>query len=454
MMKKTITHSLLIAAIAVFASCSSDDGGGGGDDGPITEPFLGQIDWTRTFGGTEEDNAQAVVTTPDGGFAILGFSKSIDGNITDQDAENNDYWLIRMDAQGNLLWNKTYGGSEDERGQDITTTSDGGFAIVGYSRSSDLDVGGNEGFHDIWVVKVDANGNMQWEKNYGFSGSDQGFSIIQTSDGGYFVSGFLDVSASGGDGNDDAPSRSAQHGVGEFWGHKLDANGNLQWRRYFGGTNNDRSNDVLQTSDGGFLMVGSSESDDFDITDPNGSYDFWAVKVSATGTMEWQKSFGGSGIDIGYSVVKSDDGGYLIAGDTRSSDGDISNLKGSADFWVVKINATGGLVWEKTYGGTDFESARSISKTADGNYIVSGSSKSTDGDLTNNYGQNDYWLIKINNNGTLLWEKSFGGSNLDFAFDAKETPDGKLVIIGNTESNDNDVAMNRGIKDAFIVKIK
>ena len=264
-------------------------------------------------------------------------------------------------------------------------TSDGGYALSGYSRSNDGDVSGNEGFQDHWIVKLDAQGEIQWEKNYGFSGSDQAFSIIQTSDGGYFTSGFLDVTASGGEGDDllesenDAETRAVQHGVGEFWGHKLDANGNKEWRRYFGGTNNDRAYAAVQADDGGILMVGASESDDFDISNPKGSYDFWAVRLNATGELLWERSFGGSEIDIAFAITKAQDGNYVIAGDTRSNDGDVSGFNGNADVWVIKINDQGTLLWEKTLGGTDFDSARAITTIPNG-FAITGSSRSSDMD--------------------------------------------------------------------------
>ena len=293
-----------------------------------------------------------------------------------------------MSESGTIVWSRTYGGSDEDQGQDILQTDDGGFLIVGYTRSSDGNVSINAGFYDQWVLKVDANGILQWEKSFGFAGTDQAFSVVGTEEGGFFVAGFLDVSASQGEGNS-GKGPSTAHGVGEFWGHKLDANGNVIWSRFFGGTGNDRSYDVLRTDDNAFLLVGASESEDFDITDSRGSYDFWVVKVNENGNLEWQKSLGGSGIDIAYSVVKAVNG-YIIAGDSRSTDGDISSNNGEADFWVIKIDLEGNLVWENSYGGSDFESAQAIVASTDGNYLITGTSKSADGDVSNDGGNNDF----------------------------------------------------------------
>lgn len=245
-----------------------------------------------------------------------------------------------------------------------------------------------------------------------------------------------------------------KHGVGEFWGIKLDASGNKEWRRYFGGTNNDRSYDTVQTEDGGFLMIGSSESDDFDITAPNGSYDFWVVKINAEGTKVWEKSFGGSEIDVGYAIATSGDGKYIIVGDSRSSDGDISNAKGNADLWMIQIDDNGNLIWEKSLGGTEFDTARGIYATQEGGFIITGNSRSNNGDVDENQGQSDIWNILIDSTGDVIWKSTIGGSLAEFAVGCTETQDKKILIVGSTESNDIDVPNNQGNKDIIIIKYK
>lgn len=461
-MKKN-TYFIIFATfiVAIFFSCSSDDGTSGETPTTPITGFQGEIEWLQTLGGSEEDTAQDITMTSDGGYAIVGFTKSINGDVNDNLSEQNDYWVARMDTNGNLLWSKTYGGTADDRGEAIKTTSDGGFVITGYSRSNDEDVTENNGFYDQWIVKLNANGDLIWEKSFGFSGSDQSFDIIQTSDGGYFTTGFLDITASGGQGSLGKPNASngsftnPEHGVGEYWCHKLDANGTVIWSRFFGGTNNDRSYATLETNDNNFIIAGSSESDDFDVTDSQGSYDFWVVKLSNTGDLIWQQSYGGSGIDIGYDIAKTSDGNYIVVGDTRSADGDVANFKGAADFWAIKVSdSNGALLWERTYGGSDFESARAVTALQAGGFAIAGSSKSTTVDVNSNYGQNDFWVIKISDNGNLLWEKNFGGSQLDIAYGIIETNDEKLVVAGNTQSTDGDINLNKGIKDALIIKIK
>ncbi len=458
-MKLSKNHILLtFFALAILVSCGKDD--------PAPQPqepvgFTGEVEFIKTFGGSNEDDAVSIVVANDGNFMVFGSTQSIDGDITDKTATDSDFWLLKLSPTGEKIWSKTYGGTSDERAARISKTNDGGFILSGFSRSDDGDVqSGNEGFHDYWVVKINNDGIIQWENHFGFSGSDQAFDAFQTTDGGYFVTGFLDVTASGGSGNDfgngdgNGDTRNPQHGVGEYWAVKLDASGNKVWRRYFGGTNNDRSYDALQTADGGYLMVGASESSDFDITDDKGSYDFWAVRLNANGDKIWTKSFGGSEIDVAYAVTKTNDGNYLLVGDTRSNDKDVTNPKGNADAWAVKFNDNGDKIWQKTYGGSEFESARSIHPLDNGKYVIAGNTRSTNGDVSANKGQNDAWAYIIDANGTLEFQKTIGGTSLDFAEDVIETADNKLLIVGNTESNNLDIPMNRGIKDFLIIKLK
>ena len=448
----TYSKSYIIIVLAFFLliSCSDDD------LTIIPISLTGEIEWQKTFGGSNDDIARGIIETDDGGYAVIGYTNSIDGDITDKFVEENDFWVLKLASNGIIEWQKTYGGSGDDLGRAIIQTNDGGYAITGPSKSSDGDGSNNEGQHDHWILKLDAQGTIQWEKSYGFAGHDHSQSIMQTDDGGYFIGGYLDVSASGGLGNETITKNYTKHGVGEFWGQKLDANGNLQWRRYFGGSNNDRIYKVLPAHDGNIMLVGSSESNDFDIKNSKGSYDYWIVKINNSGEMLWEKSFGGSGIDDGYAATTTNDGNYLIVGSAISNDGDISDSKGNSDVWAIKIDDNGNMLWEKSFGGSGFDVASAITKSAPGfnSYVIVGNSKSSDGDTTINNGENDFWVLKIDNSGKLLFEKSLGGSGLDFAYGVVETSDQKIVVIGETESSDKDITSNHGKKDIWIVKIK
>ena len=453
-----------IALCLVFTfSCGNDDDSLNTDNGNVDEPeiiFNNEIELVKTFGGSQEDDALSVVEIQDGNIAVFGYTQSNDGDVIGKITTDSDYWLIKFSQDLDIIWQKTFGGTSDDRGQDIVATIDGGFLITGFSRSTDGDVSENFGFHDFWALKLNTSGNVIWEKSFGFSGNDRSFAVIETSDGGYFISGFLDVSASDGAGNDNGvsgrPSKSifAKHGVGEFWGIKLNEDGETQWRRYFGGTNNDRSYDVIEAHDGNIIMVGSSESDDFDIINPRGSYDFWAVKVNLEGDLIWQKNFGGSSIDIGYGIEKTADGNYLFVGDTRSNDADVSNFKGNTDFWVIKFDESGQMIWEKTFGGADFDSARNGIELQNGDLLICGSSKSIDEQVSTNFGQNDVWLVHTNASGIIKSERNIGGTELDFAQQAIQFSDGSVIVVGSSESDDELVMENKGGKDVLVLKLK
>jgi len=445
---------IFILAIALFFFSCSDDDSVVLDNGYDQAVFLGEIDWVKSFGGTDEETAQSVIHTKDGGYAILGYSKSTDGDLTDKSIPVNDYWVLKLDEEGNVAWSNTYGGSKDDRGQSIIQTSDGGYAVAGYAMSDDGDATNNEGYHDNWILKLDELGVIEWEKSFGFSGHDHSYDLLQTADGGFFFAGFLDITAALDDGTYYKGNYLTRHGVGEFWGTKIDANGNLEWRSYYGGTNNDRAHAVIEADDGSFVMAGFSESDDYDISNTRGSYDFWVIKLTATGELLWERSFGGTGIEIAYDITKTDDGGYVVTGNTFSTDIDISMNHGESDVWLIKIADNGKLLWEKTFGGSQFDAAQGVITTYDGGFIITGNSKSIDGDVSENNGENDIWLIKTDSDGNLLWQSSYGGSNLDYGFDAVENLDKSLLLVGESSSNDFPNLINKGLSDAIIIKIK
>ena len=188
------------------------------------------VDFITTLGGSKNESAQAVVNTTDGGYAVLGHAQSMDGDVTNKSNESYDYWVLKFDTTNQLQWQKTYGGSDDDRGTDLIQTSDGGYAVIGKSKSNDLDVSENAGFDDFWVSKLDSSGSISWEYTFGFAGSDTPYSIIQTNDNGYLLSGVLDVSASNGQG--DRNSIGSRHAGGDYWVIKLNANGVKQWSNY------------------------------------------------------------------------------------------------------------------------------------------------------------------------------------------------------------------------------
>lgn len=409
-----------------------------------------QTAFVKTFGGSKNDVAKAVVKTADGGYAILGYTQSNDADITTKNNNSFDFLLLKFSEDDTLEWSKTYGGSDDDRGADLIVTNDGGFALLGYSKSSDGNLTSNKGAQDFWIIKTNANGTLLWQKTIGFSGADSGTSLIQTSDNGFLLTGVLDVTASGGQGN----AKSAQkHAGGDVWVLKLDAAANLEWSNYYGGSFTDTPLGIIETSDNAYIIAASSDSNDFNITHNKGSYDFWILKIAANGSLIWQKNFGGTEVDEPWAISNSNEGNFIIVGDTRSSNKDVSFNNGAADIWIIKISSDGNLLSEQTFGGSNFDVARAISKTDENHFLIAGSSRSSDG-IFFNQGQNDALILKIDATNTLLWQKTIGGSEIDFLYDIVQLNDNSIIAVGESSSNNADIPSNKGFSDVLIVKLK
>jgi hypothetical protein len=201
-------------------------------------------------------------------------------------------------------------------------------------------------------------------------------------------------------------------------------------------------------------MAGFSESVDSDISLSKGSYDFWVVKVDAKGEFVWERSYGGSGIEVSYDIAKTSDNAYVITGHTFSSDEQVAKNNGVSDIWLIKIDDSGALLWERTYGGTRYDTALSISLTGDGGFLISGNSRSSDMDVTKNAGENDIWILKTDSDGDLIWQQTYGGSELDSGYDALEREDGSILVVGSSPSTDFPMLQNKGMSDLVLIKVR
>jgi Secretion system C-terminal sorting domain len=402
------------------------------------------LNWQKTYGGSGEDLMWSIKQTTDGGYIVAGKTMSTDGDITGYHGGPSDYWVVKTDQSGNIQWEKTYGGSGDDRAIDIQVTADGSYIIAGFSDSNDGDVTGNHGSYDYWIVKTDQTGTIRWQKCYGGFNTDMECQVQLTIDGGYIIAG---TSYSN---NGDV---TGNHGQSDYWVVKTDSSGTIQWQKSYGGSWYEYFGNIRQTIDGGYIISGSSSSNDGDVTGNHGADDYWVVKIDSSGTIQWQKSYGGSNNDGGYCIQQTIDGGYIIAGTTSSIDGDVTGNHGGMDYWIVKTDQTGTIQWQKCYGGSYDDVGLSINQLTDGGYLIAGLSTSNDGDVTGNHGWNDYWVVKTDLSGIIQWQKCYGGSGDDRAIDIQVTADGSYIIAGFSDSNDGDVTGNHGSYDYWIVKL-
>lgn len=402
------------------------------------------VSWEKALGGTGVDQASCVAPTSDGGYIVGGRSQSNDGNVSGNHGSS-DYWLTKLNSTGSVEWEKSLGGSGDDRNTSVQQTSDGGYIVAGYSNSIDGDVTGNHGGYDFWVIKLDNTGAITWQKSYGGTGDDLANSIIQTSDGGYIVAGYttsLDGDISGYHG-----------GTADYWILKISNSGVAQWKKCFGGSSDDRAYAIRQSSDGSYVVCGYTNSNNNDVTGNHGSYDYWIVKLDNAGTIQWEKSAGGTLDDRAYSIESTTDGGFIVAGYAYSLNGDASFNNGSSDYWIVKLDNTGSITWQKSLGGSTADIAYSIIETSDNGYIAAGYTSSSNGDVSNNHGATDYWMVKLDSVGNVNWEKTIGGSSSDYAYCLKATADSGLVVAGYSSSNDQDITGNHGSSDYWVVKL-
>jgi hypothetical protein len=381
----TLTHNLASTDVIVdITGKTTADGGAHQRHLGLTGFIPG---FEETYGGTNKDYAQSAIATSDGGYAIAGYTASFG-------AGGGDFWLVKTDSAGNEQWNRTYGGIGVDVGHSVVQTSDGGYAIAGETYY------GYPDSVDFWLVKTDSAGNEQWNQTYGGTTDDYGWCVVQTSDGGYAIAGFTQSYGAGGN---------------DFWLVKTDAAGNSQWNQTYGGTNTDQGYSVVETVDGGYAIAGLTDS--FGA----GSLDFWLVKTDSAGVAQWNQTYGGTTGDFGTSVVQTSDGGYAIAGRTNSYG--VGN-----DFWLVKTDAAGNSQWNQTYGGTNYEEVHSVVQTSDGGYAIAGH--------TTSYGAGDYdvWLVKTDASGTVQWTQAYGGTGTDYWGIVVETSDGGYAIAGITWS--------------------
>lgn len=352
-----------------------------------------EVKWAKTFGGDLGDVGHSVKQVSGGGFIITGWTYSFG-------AGESDVYLVKTDADGNLLWTKTYGGASNDVGYSVQVTSDNGYIIAGYTESS------GEGGQDVYLIKTDESGYIMWERTIGGTNDDYGHSVKETSDGGYIIAGSTKSFGAGGQ---------------NVYLIKIDNLGHSVWTKTFGGGEDDRGYSVQQTTDGGYIIAGKKYS----FSDPN----VYLVKTDAEGNLLWEQTYGGAWSDEGRSVQQTSDGGYIITGRYT----EFSYLVLYPKVWLIKTDADGNKLWDKVYG--EYK-GHSIQQTADGGYIIAGRS---DGNA---------YVIKTDGNGESEWSNTYGGENEDRAYSIQQTSDGGFIFTGYTYS------FGEGGSDVYLVKVE
>jgi len=402
------------------------------------------IEWQKCLGGSGVDEAISIQQTNDGGYIVTGKTLSNNGDVTGNHGVS-DFWVVKLNGLGAIQWQRSLGGSNHDRGYSIQQTSDGGYIVAGQTESNDGDVSGLHGDIDFWVVKLNSLGAIQWQKTLGGSEWEEAWSVRQTTDGGYIVAG-RSISQDG--------DVTENHGGFDFWVVKLDETGTLQWQKSLGGSMDDIAYSVRQTVDGGYIVTGESESNDGDASGLHGSADYWVVKLSSLGVLEWQKMLGSTSLDRPNDIYPTNDGGYIVVGIASWSDGDVTGNHGSFDFWAVKLNELGEIEWQKSLGGSKEDYAQSVQQTSDGGYIIAGSTSSINGDVLGNDGGVDFWIVKLTPEGELQWQKTVGGTQADRALSIQQSSDGGFIVAGFTQSTNNgDVSGFHGTQDFWVVKL-
>lgn len=400
--------------------------------------FSQDIEWLRCYGGSERENAFTMSITDDAGFIVAGSAMSNDGDVSNNYGQS-DCWILKLDADGEIIWERNYGGTGTETAYAIKSTSDGGYLFAGATNSINGDVQGQHGYYDVWVVKTDSVGNIIWQNCLGGGNRESAYAAAECHDGGYILAGYT---------LSDDGDISVHLGEEDAWVVKLDSTGNLEWEKTFGSDIREYANTIMQTPDNGFIMGGAQRI----INSSTLWDDAWIVKMNSTGNLEWERTYGGVEAERIYSIVQTDDDGYVFAASTASNDGGVTGNHGSADFWIVKIDNSGELIWQKCFGGSDSDVPNHIMRTDDHGFIICGNTRSDDGDVNGYSGAGDAWVIKIDSVANLEWQNCIG-SDEDDRSKRSFVLNNNIHIIGFTKSNNGIFYDNHGDYDVWVSKL-
>ena len=402
------------------------------------------VDWDECFGGSNTWSIARALDVLSNGKMVTSITISENNDAYTNYHGNADEWVLILDSSGNIINDRCFGGSAEDVFQDIEVFENYIY-FIGYTQSTDGDVQSEPvgGYVDLWVVKTDFELNIIWEKRYGSLGVQELHTAKITEEGGlvllmdFFVSGGGDV--------------SEYYGNTDIWVCEIDADGDILWEKTLGNAWGTYAGSVLQTQDGKTIVLGEMDvwGDMVECQghNNNGTRDIWIVGLDETGEILWQNCYGGSDWEVGFDIIE-DNGGYTFIGLTKSHNGDVSYNHGDeeqSDLWLVHIDDTGNLLWEKCFGGTDIDSGKQLYKTADNGYILFGTSESRDGDVNNvncPYTNcfNNTWVLELDANREIIWNRTYGPQGWDSYHEmnaVKRTGERDFIIAGIIHDTDN-----------------
>jgi hypothetical protein len=365
-------------------------------------PKADQPTWEHTYGSSGRDEATHAAPTADGGTVIAG-------ERTAEGKSDSDAWVLRLDAKGVTVWERSWGGPGDEHVEDIQASQDGGFIVTGETQ------GHTSGVGQAWVAKLSDGGEVLWHRNYESKRLGTMHSVISSADGGYVVAG---------------AQQSENPSYYDGWVARIDAKGQPLWEHYYGGANDEAIEAIRETPDGGFVFAGTTESQGA------GRTDAWIVKLDGLGVVQWERTYGSSARDAALDIQVLGDQGYIVAGwsDARAE-------RDKRDGWVIRLNAKGDKIWERIYGGREEDVAREIRPSNDGGFVVVGTTNSKGA------GRLDAWVFRIDATGKVLWDRALGGADDDEATAVVPMLDGAFVVAGRERSK------GAGRQDAWVMRL-
>ncbi len=366
--------------------------------------------WNYTYGWADEDLGAAIIAVSSGGYAVGGYTNNTG-------AGEEDAWLVRLDTNGNLLWNYTYGGSDQDEAYSLVECNSGGFAMAGFTYSYDEAPWPTPGYGDAWLVRVDASGGLLWHESFGTGSADTALAVVECINGDFALAGHT---ASYGKGN-------------ELWLIRTDSSGNHLWNQTYGGDQTEKAywgHILCECSDGGFAITGYTVS--YGLL---GGGDFYLVRTDSTGNIQWNSTFGGTDIDRARSVIECDDGGFLMAGAARSF------VAGESDMWLVRVDANGDHMWNRSLGGVEGAGGDQALLLSDGSFVIAGANRNLGA------GQDDMWLVSVDANGDELWNYTFGFGGNEWAKALVSVDSDDYVLCGYTDSQ------GAGQKDLWVLQV-